>query len=453
MQPDIAVSVRNVSKKFRLFSSPKERLIEALHPFRKQYHHEFWALRDVSFDIRRGEIVGILGRNGSGKSTLLQTICSVMQPTQGEIKVNGRISSLLELGAGFNPEFTGRDNVLFNGAILGFSRKEMISRLPEIEAFADIGEFFDQPVKTYSSGMFVRLAFSSAIHVDPDILIIDEALAVGDARFQHKCYAKLESFRAANKTIILVTHSVNQVTSHCDRAILLDRGHMLMDDEPREVTDKYIEMLFSDLNQNSDISAQRETPDEPKGDGSLNDINPDLVLDRSKRIQTRCSYYKDEARYGDGSAEILDCVLESEGVFDPPQFTSGKQINIYFKVLFNRPFEPIVGFALKTLEGVEIYATNTYMLRMRGLHAQSGDLQIFKFSIATNFSPGEYFLDIGVAECDGSIGGIPSDVRRSVALIVLQSNEHPPRFHGLCNLSPRFEEVLATGSIGGAKGE
>ena len=227
-----------MSKKFRLFASPKERFLEALHPFRKQYHREFWALRDVSFQVQRGEIVGILGRNGSGKSTLLQVICSVMQATSGEVRVNGRIAALLELGAGFNPEFTGRDNVILSGAIMGFSRKEMLRRLPEIEAFADIGEFFNQPVKTYSSGMFVRVAFAAAIHVDPDILVVDEALAVGDAKFQRKCLLQIEKIRASGAAILFVSHSLETITSLCSRAIILENGALVSDGEPKAVAEK-----------------------------------------------------------------------------------------------------------------------------------------------------------------------------------------------------------------------
>ena len=242
---DVAISVTNVSKKFRLFASPSARLAEALHPFRKAYHHEFWALRDISFTVNRGEVLGILGQNGSGKSTLLQIICSVMQATKGDVQAHGRISALLELGAGFNPDFTGRQNVMLNGSIMGFTRKEMQRRMPEIEAFADIGEFFDQPVKTYSSGMSVRAAFAAAIHIDPEILIVDEALAVGDAKFQHKCYARIEDFKARNKTIILVTHDVGQITAHCDRAILLSKGRLVLDGRPRDVVDRYIETIFA----------------------------------------------------------------------------------------------------------------------------------------------------------------------------------------------------------------
>ncbi len=245
MDKSIAIAVEGVSKKFRLFNSPKERLKEALHPFKKRYHREFWALNDVSFEVAKGATVGIVGRNGSGKSTLLQVICSVLHPTSGKVTVNGRISALLELGAGFNPELTGRANVFLHGTVMGLSRDEVKKRIPLIEDFADIGEFFDQPVKTYSSGMFVRLAFAAAINVDPDILIVDEALAVGDAKFQYKCFNKFLDFQRERKTILFVSHSTESIVKHCDYAILLEKGRVIENGNPKVITDYYLDLLFT----------------------------------------------------------------------------------------------------------------------------------------------------------------------------------------------------------------
>ncbi|MBF0318022.1 MAG: ABC transporter ATP-binding protein [Nitrospirae bacterium] len=245
MDDSIAIAVSNVSKKFRLFNSPKERLMEALHPFKRKFHREFWALQDVSFEVPKGATVGIVGRNGSGKSTLLQVICSVLHPTSGSVAVNGRISALLELGAGFNPELTGRANVFLHGTVMGLSREEIKGRVPLIEDFADIGEFFDQPVKTYSSGMFVRLAFATAINVDPDVLIIDEALAVGDAKFQHKCFGKFLDFQREHKTILFVSHSTESIVKHCDYAVLLEKGRVIEKGQPRAITDYYLDLLFT----------------------------------------------------------------------------------------------------------------------------------------------------------------------------------------------------------------
>jgi ABC-type polysaccharide/polyol phosphate transport system ATPase subunit len=221
---DIAISVRNLSKKYRLYDSPQHRLREALHPFRKKYHREFWALRDVSFEVKKGESIGIIGKNGSGKSTLLQLLCGTLEPTHGSVKMEGRVSALLELGAGFNPEFSGRENVYMNAALLGFTRQEIDERFDAIASFADIGEFIEQPVKTYSSGMYVRLAFATAINVDPDILVIDEALAVGDLRFQKTCKQKMNEFKDRGITIVLVSHAMSDISSMCRTAIFLSKG-------------------------------------------------------------------------------------------------------------------------------------------------------------------------------------------------------------------------------------
>jgi ABC-type polysaccharide/polyol phosphate transport system ATPase subunit len=244
-QREPSVSVRGLAKKYRLFDSPGQRLKEAINPFGRKYHREFWALQDITFDVPAGVTLGIIGRNGSGKSTLLQTICGVLRPTAGTVTVGGRIAALLELGAGFNPELTGRQNVMLNGVVQGYSRKEIAARLPHVEAFAEIGGFFDQPVKLYSSGMFVRLAFAAAINVDPDILIVDEALAVGDAMFQYKCYNKFHEFQESGKTILLVSHSTDSIVRHCDQALLLEGGRIAEAGQPKVVVNHYLDLLFS----------------------------------------------------------------------------------------------------------------------------------------------------------------------------------------------------------------
>src|SRR5439155_24116074 len=229
---EIAVRVSDLSKCYHIYDRPPDRLKQSVLPklqrlIRKpprQYYREFWALKDVSFEVKKGESVGIIGRNGSGKSTLLQLICGTLSPTSGSVETNGRVAALLELGAGFNPEFTGRENVYMNGAVLGLSQEEIDARFDDIAAFADIGDFIDQPVKTYSSGMYVRLAFAVSINVDPKILVVDEALAVGDELFQRKCYSRIENIKDSGATILLVTHSATPVAQMCAQALLLDRG-------------------------------------------------------------------------------------------------------------------------------------------------------------------------------------------------------------------------------------
>jgi lipopolysaccharide transport system ATP-binding protein len=241
----VVIDVRNISKAYRIYAKPADRLKQAFAWGRRQYFHEFWALRNVSLQVRRGEAVGIVGRNGSGKSTLLQIIAGTLAPTEGVAAVSGRVAALLELGSGFNPEFTGRENVFLNSAILGLSEEETRNKYDEIVRFADIGEFIDQPVKVYSSGMCARLAFAVAIHVDADVLIVDEALSVGDEAFQRKCFARLEQLRKAGGTILFVSHSAGAVIELCDRAVLLDAGQRLLTASPKAAIQQYHRMIYA----------------------------------------------------------------------------------------------------------------------------------------------------------------------------------------------------------------
>lgn len=445
MNQDIVV--RQVSKKFRLFNSHRERIAEAFHPFRKQYHREFWAVKDVSFDIYRGEIVGILGKNGSGKSTLLQIICAVMQPTQGEVKVNGRISALLELGAGFNPEFTGRENVLLNGSIMGVPRQDMLRRLPDIEAFADIGDFFDQPVKTYSSGMFVRVAFAAAINVDPDILIVDEALAVGDAKFQHKCFDRFATFQKQGKTIIFVSHSTNLITSHCDRAILLERGELISDGEPIDVVDEYMSLLFGRRTNNLDIGVGPKAHDHAT---SSEEHNNDLLKrfvsqeDSVDSCQFRSGYNPGERGTGDGSAEVIDYLIGTYSDIDRNTMRLTDTVRLFIKVKFHRPIrQPLVGIEVKTVDGILVYGTNTYMLGFGVKEGVAGEVRVFQFDFHPRLSPGDYFINLGIAEVDGTPGGCSPNVRLSVVHMVLVGER--AAFNGLADLSPTFSDFSVAG--------
>jgi lipopolysaccharide transport system ATP-binding protein len=242
---NIAVKVENLSKVYKLYPSPKSRLKEALHPLRRKYHRDFYALKNVSFKAERGEVLGIIGKNGAGKSTLLEIICAVIQPTAGSIQVNGNISALLGLGSEFNPEFTGIENVYFHGSTMNFTRNEMEDKLEDILSFADIGDFINQPIKCYSSGMKTRLAFAVAINIDPEILIVDEVLAVGDELFRRKCYAKIEKFMEEGKTILFVTHSLATINELCTRAILIDRGELILEGPSKLVTTQYQRYLYA----------------------------------------------------------------------------------------------------------------------------------------------------------------------------------------------------------------
>ncbi len=405
MRPLPVIIVRNVSKKFRLFASPKERLLEALHPFRKRYHHEFWALRDVSFEVKRGESIGILGRNGSGKSTLLQIICAVMQATNGEVQVDGRVSALLELGAGFNPEFTGRDNIILNGAIMGFSRKEMLRRLPEIEAFADIGDFFDQPVKTYSSGMFARVAFASAIHVDPDVLVVDEILGVGDAKFQEKCYSRIRAMRDRGVCILFVSHSTEAIQRNCDTALLLDSGKIVARDSVDAVIAAYHDLLYG-----SGLTGECGTammPAQQKIAAYSNDSSQiskieflEFVEGSNGPVYKKFQYYNShERRLGNREAEIVDFLVTVDGYADFNVLSGKEEISVYLKVRFAREVHrPEIGWAIASPEGMVISGSNTAMSEIGLPEARPGETWIYAVSIRPALCGGNYFLNFGVGE-------------------------------------------------------
>jgi len=505
-----AISIRGVSKKYRLYGSAKERLKEALHPFNKQYHREFWALRDISFDVPKGQTLGIIGRNGSGKSTLLEIICSILRPTSGAVEAEGRISALLELGAGFNPQFTGRENVIFNAELMGLSAQEIRGRLPEIEAFADIGEFIDQPVKTYSSGMFVRLAFAAAINVDPDILIVDEALSVGDAKFQHKCYAKFQDFQQAGKTILFVTHSTDAVVKHCDRAILLDGGTIVEDGLPDNVVNTYHELMFAgklidysvtpslvergyggfdiihfkknfyavdssvDMQDPSTLSAEqlgryqqegtcvvaashqavKQLIDDSQPDGPADsqvvesELLPELAAFLKERAEAdqchkRHSYNRNEHRYGDRRAEIVDYLVVGDNGCDPTEVESGESIDIYLKILSHAAIgSPVCGFTVKTVDGVVIYRDNTDLCMTSFGPLRESQVVVWRLSLRLDVAAGDYFISLGCGEnCENKRR--PLDRRYG---LIHMTVTHGVRFEGLIN--DRVKMTLITPDLG-----
>jgi len=416
MDQDIAISVRQVSKKFRLFNSPKERIAEALHPFRKQYHREFWALKDISFDIYRGEIVGILGKNGSGKSTLLQIVCAVMQPTEGKVEVSGRISALLELGAGFNPEFTGRENVILNGSIMGVSRQEMLQRLPAIEAFADIGDFFDQPVKTYSSGMFVRVAFAAAIHVDPEILVVDEALSVGDSKFQHRCFQRIREFMEQGKTILVVSHSTDTLLRICHRGIVFDSGKLSHIGPIASAVNHYQNLLFGSPDAVEKLSEPASADEKNKVEVSTSVIGA-LSDDTRDKVSEKPNYNSHEVRLGSGAATIIDFDLMSAGVINPHEITAQSETELIIKIRFNEALaNTSVGFALVTIDGTYVFGTNMFLMQVPLINAKAGSCYAVRFKFMSRLAGGEYFLNVG---CNQLVDGTDKflDVRRSVARI------------------------------------
>lgn len=396
---NIAISVRNLSKKYQLYETPKQRLKEALHPFRKKYHHDFWALRDVSFEVKCGEILGIIGRNGSGKSTLLQIICGTLTPTQGDVNINGRVSALLELGAGFNPEFTGRDNVYMNAAIIGLSHQEIDARFEDITSFADIGDFIDQPVKIYSSGMYVRLAFAVAINVSPDILVIDEALSVGDVKFQRKCYSKIEEFRKSGKTILFVSHSTDSIVTLCDRAILLDHGQLVEQGEPKYITNLYLEKLFGHKI-NSKATDSEETQEE-KTESMIVNNDPDEKESLKELILQKVDDFDDkgnpeETRFGNGEAEFIDFGILDQNGNRVSILETGKEYTFISRLLFYKDCdEAIIGMAIKNTPGVLLFAMNTYRSKVMIPPQKRRDVLETQIPFTIWLAPGEYFYSIG----------------------------------------------------------
>lgn len=388
---DVVISVRNLSKNYRLFAHPGDRIKQFFSLGLKQYHRDFTALKDLSFDIQRGETVGIIGSNGAGKSTLLQLISGILTPTSGTVEVRGRVSALLELGAGFNPEFTGRENVFFQGMLMGLSQAQMAARFDEIAAFADIGDFIDQPVRTYSSGMFVRLAFAVMVHVDADILIVDEALAVGDLAFQAKCFNRIGLMKQHGLTLLLVTHSMQQVLSTADRALLLRRGSLVM-------LDKDVAAVVARHEKTS------RTVSRTPGDGAV----PQMPVRRDL----------DETRFGSFEASIERVSLLQDAaetvILQPRKWTE-----IHFYIESKRAFTDVVlGVSIRKPGAGDLWGSNN-LLAQRPLSLKCGDNKI-RFGFEFPLAAGDYLLYCGLADISGT-GRVELDQRWPVEQIQVVS--------------------------------
>ena len=368
---EFAIQVKHLDKMYKLYNKPSDRLRETLGlkvPVREHY-----ALRDVSFDVKRGETVGIIGTNGSGKSTILKIITGVLNPTAGEVTVDGRISALLELGAGFNMEYTGIENVYLNGTMMGFSREEVEARLQDILDFADIGDFVYQPVKSYSSGMFFRLAFAVAINIDPEILIVDEALSVGDVFFQAKCYRKFEEFKKMGRTILFVSHDLSSISRYCDRVILLNKGVKLQEGSPKKMVDMYKQLLVG-----QDPVKEEEKKQQKENWSQQFQTNPNML------------------EYGSKLAEIVDfAVLDDKGLCTNT-IEKGSSFQIRMKVAFHENIqEPIMAYTFKDIKGTEITGTNTLFEKMNVEHSDAGDSCTITFTQDMFLQGGEYLLSFG----------------------------------------------------------
>ncbi len=430
---DFAIRVQGLSKCYHVYSKPRDRLKQMVVPRLQQmigkqlklYFREFWALKDVSFEIKKGETVGIIGRNGSGKSTLLQMICGTLNPTSGNIQTNGRVAALLELGSGFNPEFSGRENVYMNASVLGLSNEEIDTRFDDIVAFAEIGDFIAYPVKTYSSGMLVRLAFSVAINVDPEILIIDEALSVGDELFQRKCFSRIEEIRASGATILFVSHSGGQIIELCDRAILIEAGEKLVAGLPKKIVGYYQKILYAPTDKCEIIrdqirraDGQHVTPFHPIESTDLIENTKELRESFDPNLKPSSTIeYESHGAYIESPIVLT---LAGEQVNN---LVSGNTYRYTYTVKFIKSASNVqFGMLIKTTSGVELggcVSANSVQDRLSFIKAGAVYQIDFRFRCALN--PGVYFMNAGVV---GNVNGIETYIHRliDIATFKVQSN-------------------------------
>jgi len=414
MSSEISIRADTLSKLFPVYEKPHHRLMQMIVPGpADRWHRTFRALNNVSFEVRRGETVGIVGRNGSGKSTLLQLICGTLTPTEGSVQVYGRIAALLELGAGFNPEFTGRENVYLNGSLLGLSRQEIDACFNEIAAFADIGEFIEQPVKSYSSGMYIRLAFAVAINVMPDILVIDEALSVGDEAFQRKCFARIDAMRKAGVTVLFVSHAAGAVIELCDRAILLDRGELLVQGAPKFVISRYHKLVYAPTELYDSIREEirRETDS-----ADFMSVSGPTVSHRYEVKEVAGEH--EEACYEEGLQPQSTVRYTNRGAqIDDPHIETlqGRRVNVLqrgheYIYTYQARFESAAagvrfGMMIKTLTGFELGGATTAPRGTDGDSFESRKSYSIKFRFRASLAPGTYFMNAGITalEADGEI--------------------------------------------------
>lgn len=405
-----AIDVANVTKVYRLYEKPIDRLKESMSISHKNYHRDFYALNQLSFQVKKGETAGIIGTNGSGKSTILKIITGVLTPTTGAVRVDGKISALLELGAGFNMDYTGIENIYMNGTMMGYTKKEMDLKLQDILDFAEIGDFVYQPVKTYSSGMFVRLAFALAINVDPEILIVDEALSVGDVFFQAKCYRRMEEIRQKGTTILMVTHDMGSIIKYCDKVVLLNKGEFVAQGDPGRMVDLYKKILAGQMD--ALMEDLKEEPGET-GSAELSDFSGGMNLDGkaskapetaksqdvspagNKLMKDRLTINFDRTEYGDGRAEIIDLGLFDEKGSITNLLLKGETFTIKERIRFNTDIpSPIFTYTIKDKKGTELTGTNTMFEGADIQPVKAGDQYLVEFSQKMTLQGGEYLLSM-----------------------------------------------------------
>ena len=409
----VSIRVHDVSKNYHVYAKPEDRLKQffwnRLKKGAKRFYRDFWALNSISFTVNKGDSIGIVGRNGSGKSTLLQIICGTLEPTTGSVQKNGRIAALLELGAGFNPDFTGRENIYLNGAILGLSRREIDDRFEEIISFSEIEEYIDQQVKTYSSGMFIRLAFSVAIHSAPEVLIIDEALAVGDVFFQQKCFERLKRLKSEGVTLLFVSHDVTSVKLLCDKAILLHKGRLICSGDPKVVVNEYIRINSHSAEEESQICTVGEKQQEASSASDVPQAEPDPQA---------------EYRYGNSYAEITEfSILGRNGSVLKGAIQNDEPVRIVLDISFARDVcNPVAGFYIKDRRGIELYSGNTYYLDTPiGLQRAGASVRV-GFEQKLRLAPGEYSLSLGLSDYTDGVS-TPLDRRYEAAKLTILSDK------------------------------
>ncbi len=385
---EYAISVEHISKVYKLYRGKADRLKDALHLTRQKNYDEFYALSDVNFTVKKGETVGLIGTNGAGKSTLLKLLTGVLTPSEGQIEVNGKVSALLELGAGFNGEYTGLENIYFNGTLMGYTKEQMEKKVPEILEFAGIGDYVYQPVKTYSSGMFARLAFALAINVEPDILVVDEALSVGDIYFQSRCFKKMDDIKKNGTTILLVTHDMSSVIKYCDKVVLLNHGKVVKEGNPKQMVDIYKKILVNQYDENEDADGAEKK---------------DALTVNKGSWMSQLSLNDKNTIYGNGKAKIIDF-----GIFDENGRISGmilKKSNFSFKVKveFCEDIEyPILTYTVKNARGAEITGTNTMFEKVDFPLAKKGEQYVVTFTQKALLQGGDYLVSFG---CTGYENG------------------------------------------------
>ncbi|OOG66315.1 hypothetical protein B0E46_02230 [Rhodanobacter sp. B04] len=434
------IRAKGIGKRYLGYAKPHHRLLQMLG--RKTYAKEFWALRDFDLEVWPGETIGIIGKNGSGKSTLLQMICGLIEPTIGEIEVNARVAGLLELGAGFNPEFTGLENVYLKAGLLGMGRTQVDAKLDSILAFAEIGDFVHQPVKTYSSGMFVRLAFAVAVAVEPDVLVVDEALAVGDAYFQRKCHRRIQELQEAGSTLLLVTHSTDAVERMCSRGVVINAGSKVYDGPVRGAISDYLQLIFgshvAEPAGKAAIKVLGETADDA--------VTELLASGNADVLSQRSGYNRDEIRVGNGKAMLADFhVVGQSGV---PMLFPGQPVEFLVKYVFKSPLGRVIfGMLIRTPEGELVYSTNTFLERAEAFHHEEGDVVVVRWKFNAHLIPKQYLMTFGISQFD-EFGQETIAIDRRADVMVLAVLGDTGAAQGVANLQAKCEIETMVGAGG-----